>query len=205
MGIPNWGMWGGGGWVCVCVADLGKIPVLLLLKTSLMNLSFRLVKDVTFTRKTVKVLTLNKQFLNPELLYSPGNLDKFLVGLATQASQKFDNVLSDQVTNHLLQPKDKGFGLDLVALNIQRGRDHGLQGYNAFRGLCGLGKAKSFDTLTNLIPRTIVQKMREIYESVDDVDLFIGGISETPAPGSMVGPTFQVISAIFNIWAAILL
>ena len=83
------------------------------------------MKDVTFTRKTVKVLTLNKQFLNPELLYTPGNLDKFLVGLATQPSQKFDNVLSDQVTNHLLQPKDKNFGLDLVALNIQRGREHG--------------------------------------------------------------------------------
>ena len=47
-----------------------------------------MVKDVTFTRKKVKALTLNKQFLNPELLYTPGNLDKFLVGLATQASQK---------------------------------------------------------------------------------------------------------------------
>ena len=152
-----------------------------------------MVKDVTFTRKTVKVLTLNKHFLNPELLYTPGNLDKFLVGLATQPSQKFDNVLSDQVTNHLLQPKDKNFGLDLVALNIQRGRDHGLQGYNAFRELCGLGKAKSFDRLANLIPRKIVQKMKEIYESVDDVDLFIGGISETPASGSILGPTFQVL------------
>ena len=157
-----------------------------------MNFCFRLVKDVTFTRKTVKVLTLNKQFLNPELLYTPGNLDKFLVGLATQPSQKFDNVMTDQVTNHLLQPKDKNFGLDLVALNIQRGRDHGLQGYNAFRELCGLGKAKSFDRLANLIPRKIVAKMKEIYESVDDVDLFIGGISETPAPGSILGPTFQV-------------
>ena len=157
-----------------------------------MNLFSRLVKDDTFTRKTVKVLTLNKQFLNPELLYTPGNLDKFLVGLATQPSQKFDNVLSDQVTNHLLQPRDKNFGLDLVALNIQRGRDHGLQGYNAFRELCGLGKAKSFDGLANLIPRKIVAKMKEIYESVDDVDLFIGGISETPAPGSILGPTFQV-------------
>ena len=159
------------------------------------------MKDVTFTRKTVKVLTLNKQFLNPELLYTPGNLDKFLVGLATQSSQKFDNVVSDQVTNHLLQPKDKNFGLDLVALNVQRGRDHGLQGYNAFRELCGLEKAKSFDRLANLIPRKIVSKMKEIYESVDDVDLFIGGISETPAPGSILGPTFQVpLTTLFKLF-----
>ena len=161
------------------------------------------MKDVTFTRKTVKVLTLNKQFLNPELLYTPGNLDKFLVGLATQSSQKFDNVVSDEVTNHLLQPKDKNFGLDLVALNVQRGRDHGLQGYNAFRELCGLEKAKSFDRLANLIPRKIVSKMKEIYESVDDVDLFIGGISETPTQGSILGPTFQVpLTTLFKLFTS---
>ncbi len=32
--------------------------------------------------------------------------------------------------------------------------------------------------------------MRGIYQSVDDVDLFIGGMSELKVAGSLLGPTF---------------
>ena len=94
-------------------------------------------------RKTVSAIPLSSTFFNPELMYVPGELDKFLVGLATQPRQKMDNVVSEQLTNHLFQGEQKGiimrlreiisgkvndFGMDLVALNIQRGRDHGLPG-----------------------------------------------------------------------------
>ena len=79
-------------------------------------------------RKTTSSIPLSSTFFNPELMYVPGQLDKFLVGLATQPRQKFDNVVSEQLTNHLFQGKNKEFGMDLVALNIQRGRDHGLPG-----------------------------------------------------------------------------
>ena len=151
------------------------------------------MKDVTFKRKTVSVLPLSDQFLNPELMYKPGGLDKFLVGLATHPIQKFDSIVTDEVTNHLLQEKGRKFGLDLVALNLQRGREHGLQGYNAFRELCGLGKVTSFDKLIDLIPVKIVRRLKNIYDDVDDIDLFIGGISESQVSGSLLGPTFQCI------------
>ena len=85
-----------------------------------------MVKEVHFDRQTVSRIPLSDTFFNPELVYVPGELDKFLVGLATQPSQKYDNIISEEVTNLLFKAKDKSFGMDLVALNLQRGRDHGL-------------------------------------------------------------------------------
>ena len=89
--------------------------------------------------------------------------------------------------------------MDLISLNLQRGRDHGLQGYNAFRELCGFGRAEKFDQLSDLIPAKIVERLKLIYADVDDVDLFIGGISEAASVGSLLGPTFQVLYFRFQI------
>jgi peroxidase len=154
---------------------------------------FSLVEEVKFERKKSSMIPLSDTFFNPELMYVPGELDKFLVGMATQPSQKFDNIFTDQVTNHLFQPKNKSFGMDLVALNLQRGRDHGLPGYNAYREVCGLKRVENFDFLTDLIPAKIVERLKLIYDHVDDIDMFIGGISEAPVAGALLGPTFQCI------------
>ena len=106
------------------------------------------------------MIPLSETFFNPELVYVPGGLDKFLVGLATQPRQKFDNIFTEQVTNHLFQPKNHSFGMDLVALNLQRGRDHGLPGYNAFRELCGLKRVTDFDYFNDFIPIKIVERLK---------------------------------------------
>ena len=72
------------------------------------------------------------QLLNrPRSLYatSDGGIDSLLRGLSAQSIQQFDRFVTDQVTVHLFaEDPPRAVGTDLVALNIQRGRDHGIPG-----------------------------------------------------------------------------
>ena len=71
-------------------------------------------------------------------------------GLSKTPGDPWDNVFAEDIVNHLFEdPKEPGSGSDLVALNIQRGRDHGIPGYNALRELCGKPKANNFDDLSD--------------------------------------------------------
>ena len=44
----------------------------------------------------------------------------------------------------------------------------------------------------------IVDHFQRLYKSVDDVDLYIAGVSERPVTGAIIGPTFQVNIFPFN-------
>ena len=64
--------------------------------------------------------------------------------------------------------------IDLAALNIQRGRDHGLPGYNLYRAICNLTRADDFNGLRREIAPPVIERLRRTYAHVDDVDLFTG-------------------------------
>ena len=53
-------------------------------------------------------------------------------GMVGQKGEDWDNVFSESVLNHLFEVNPLDGGMDLVALNVQRGRDHGLPGYTAY-------------------------------------------------------------------------
>lgn len=68
----------------------------------------------------------------------------------------------------------------MAAINVQRGRDHGIPAYVSWRGPCGLSKIKSWDDLHAIMGPKSVQRLRLAYSNVDDIDLFVGGLAERP-------------------------
>lgn len=57
-----------------------------------------------------------------------------------------------QITSKLYSNHKNDLGLDTISLDIQRGRDHGLPGYNYYRKHCGLPIAKNFNDFLDYIP-----------------------------------------------------
>ena len=76
---------------------------------------------------------------------------------------------------------------DLMAINIQRTRDHGLPGYALYREVLGLGAVNSFDDLLDSFSSEQIARFKLVYKTVKDVDVFPASISEVPFPGSVLG------------------
>ena len=48
-------------------------------------------------RRTKSSVLLRNHYFKTQLVYTPGNVDKFLIGLASQPQQKVDNYFSEDV------------------------------------------------------------------------------------------------------------
>jgi peroxidase len=119
--------------------------------------------------------------------------DYALRGAMLGNSYYFTPAINEYLNNYLFQGMSKDWKrLSLGSLNIQRGRDHGLAGYNKYRAWCGLNYAYSFDEFTN-IPAAVRNEMKYLYAHPDDVDLFTGIMSEYAVDDGVVGATAACI------------
>ncbi|KAK7466753.1 hypothetical protein BaRGS_00037162, partial [Batillaria attramentaria] len=129
-----------------------------------------------------------------QILSSQGlGVDMYMRGLVRDPPNMVDRFFTAEVRNHLFQD-GTGNSLDLIAFNIQRGRDHGLPPYNAWRRYCGLRPVTSFNNMPDQEFGT-GQAFSMVYQHPDDIDIFSGGISELREGGGLVGPTFACLIA----------
>jgi peroxidase len=136
---------------------------------------------------------LSQAFFNTPAQDMANGINPLLRSLNVDFSQATDVYVVATLRN-LLAASLVGGGvdlIDLVAIDIQRERDLGVNSLNQTRVALNLAPYASFAQLTN---DPVLQKnLRTVYGSIDKVDLFIGGLAETPASSGVVGPTFQAI------------
>ena len=134
-------------------------------------------------------LPLKEAFFNPEEI-SKNGIEPLLRGLCSQLAEERDSRLVDALRNFLFSDPG-GDGFDLAALNIQRGRDHGLPDYNQTRIDFGLPAVSSFNEISS--DPEVRQRLFDAYGAVGNIDLWVAGLAEDNVPGALVGETFHAI------------
>ncbi len=137
-------------------------------------------------------LSLADAFFSPARLAEEGGIEPLLRGLAQQLCQDFDIYVIDEVRNFLFGLPGSG-GFDLVSLNIQRGRDHGLPDYNSLRVAMGLQPALSMADISG--DPVVVDRLAQTYASPDQIDPWVGGLAEDAAGGGLVGELVGAVIA----------
>ena len=148
--------------------------------------------DAGFNKKAEPV-NLQKAFMNRAFVLSTG-IESTMFGLVKNSTEHVDDEFSFSIARKLfIDPLDTNGKMDLTALNIQRGRDHGLPGYTKYRTACHLSDMDTWEKLEKIMFPGAVERLKKIYSSVQDIDLFAGGMSEKHISGVMLGPTFHCI------------
>ena len=134
----------------------------------------------------------NPTVFDPTLPNHQGDIDPFMKAAASGNMQEIDLKVVDDVRNFLFGPPGSG-GFDLAAMNIQRGRDHGLADYNTVRAAYGLRRVTSFAQISS--NSDTAAALEAAYGSVSNIDLWVGGLAEDHVRGGSLGPVFTRIVA----------
>lgn len=132
-------------------------------------------------------LSLRDAFFNPDAIIDSG-IEPFLAGAAVTIAEEVDPLLVDDIRNFLFGPPGAG-GFDLASLNIQRGRDHGIPGYNEVREEFGLAPMATLDDITS----RFAARLESIYDDPYSCDFWVCAIAEDHVPGALVGETVKAI------------
>lgn len=143
-----------------------------------------------YTGEYKETIQLKDTFFNPSLLKEIG-IDGLLLGLVKGHAEKIDLKLVDSLRQFLFA--NIGEKLDLVVLNIARGRELGLPTYSELRERFGLHKIHNWDDMP--VDYDTKDKMKQLYgEKPDNVDAWVGMMAEKPHGGvHKLGPLVEKI------------
>lgn len=124
------------------------------------------------------------------------SIDNLVRGAVYEASEEIDLQVHDSIRNFLFlgipEEGDGGKGFDLVALNIQRGRDHNIPSFNSLRRLLQLPVLSSFSQLTDDV--NVQSRLQTAYGDISRVEAWAGMLAETKSERFAMGETM------FRVW-----
>ena len=151
-------------------------------------------------------LDLVKAFFNPAEFNTSLGTDPIIRGLLRTPGRLVDEFINPTLTSRLFESPES-LSRDLISLNLQRGRDHGLPPYPVWRDFCQnyleerqvpleVREVRFRNALTQL-------NLLKVYGSFDSIDLFTGMLAEDrmilPNSEAILGPTMACLFSItFN-------
>ncbi|KAJ3213002.1 Dual oxidase 1 [Entophlyctis luteolus] len=130
-----------------------------------------------------------KVFWDPVPTVEEYGIGEIIMGMASQVGEREDNIIVEDLRQFVFGPLELS-RRDLMAINIQRGRDHGLPDYNSARYYMGLEKKTDFNDITGDwdTHKSIAGNLSLLYGGdINNIDVWVGGLLETTAgnPGEL--------------------
>lgn len=135
--------------------------------------------NVTKNTNTTEAIELHTMLFNPYSLWGVGGLDSAINSAINTSLARSDQYFTTELTQKLFQDfgsnssvntsfptktKKRMPGLDLVSLNIQRGRDHGLPSYTEWRKYCALPTVDTWEDMQSAVSNDSYISMRSIFK-----------------------------------------
>ncbi|CAH0626861.1 unnamed protein product [Chrysodeixis includens] len=119
------------------------------------------------------------------------NIDYITQGSFRQGSANIDYIADPDITEQGLGPHQKVS--DLMTNDLAKNRYFGFQPYVKYREACFGTTINKFEDLKGFIDPERVEILKELYETVEDIDLLAGIWVERPIKGGFVPPTFYCL------------
>ncbi|PEP74460.1 hypothetical protein CN581_28530 [Bacillus toyonensis] len=134
-----------------------------------------------------KLIMQRNSFFNPDIIKVNG-LEPVFRGLVSQSMQEIDEKIVDDIRNQTIR---FGQNIDLLAYDIQSGREFGIPDYNRVRQDVGLLPVQSFNEITSNV--NLQKILQNVYGDVNQIDPLIGGLAEDHLPNCSLGPLLTKI------------
>lgn len=147
------------------------------------------IQKVDNANHTLSERSLAADFLDGVDNFLPdGGANSLIRAQTVEVANELDARIVSELRNFLV---DGGPVSDLAATNIRRGEDFGLGTLNQTRHDLGLHEHNNVNALTN--DKGTRDALQSVYPTVNDVDLWVGGLAEKHTKGGQLGETFNAI------------